>query len=340
MYIRIATRTLLLAFCGILFCGLPTMAQSDKKATPAVSLILDTDIGPDYDDVGAMAMLHGLADKGECQILATIASDKYANAAAVLSVLNTYFGRPNLPIGVPKGKAVDIPPAQGWDAVLVKRYPHAIKSNAQAQDAIALYRKILAQQPDKSVTIITVGFLTNMANLLDSKADKNSPLAGKELVQKKVKQLVCMAGGFPKGDEFNVKMDAAASKKAYDNWPTTVVFSGFEIGERVFTGIPLIKSNIQSSPVKDVFAISIPKGGEEDKNGRKSWDQTAVLVAVRGWEKYYTVKPGKFVCHADGTNTWDAKGKGHLYLVEKMPAAQVSKLINDLMLHQPKTVTK
>ncbi len=325
-----------LLFLGILFCANSVMAQNAPKSSAPVSLILDTDIGPDYDDVGAIALMHALADKGECRILATIASDKYANAAAVLSVLNTYFKRPQIPIGVPKGKAVDLAPVQGWDSVLVTRYPHSIKTNAQAQDAIALYRKILAQQPDKSVTIVTVGFLTNMANLLDSKADKLSPLSGKELVQKKVKQLVCMAGGFPKGDEFNVNQDAASSKKTFDNWPTPITFSGFEIGERVFTGLPLIKSNIQNSPVKDVFAISIPKGGEEDKNGRKSWDQTAVLVAIRGWEKYYTVKPGKFVCQPKGTNTWDSQGKNHQYLVEKMPAAQVSALINELMMHQPK----
>src|SRR3954469_17961958 len=79
------------------------------------NIILDTDIGPDYDDVGAMAVLHALADKGECRILATIASNQYSNIAPVLSVLNTYFKRPGIPIGVVRGKAVNIPCAQKWD---------------------------------------------------------------------------------------------------------------------------------------------------------------------------------------------------------------------------------
>lgn len=92
----------------------------------AKSIILDTDIGPDYDDVGAMAILHALADKGECQILATIASNQHSLIAPVLSVLNTYFKRPGIPIGVVRGKAVNIPCAQKCDSLIVARYPHRV----------------------------------------------------------------------------------------------------------------------------------------------------------------------------------------------------------------------
>ena len=54
--------TILLVIC---------FASCNKKAEP-VSIIFDTDIAPDYDDVGALAMLHAFADKGEAKILATI----------------------------------------------------------------------------------------------------------------------------------------------------------------------------------------------------------------------------------------------------------------------------
>ena len=67
-------------------------------------------------------------------------------------------------------------------------------------------------RPDKSVTVITVGFLTNLKKLLQSKADMFSPLSGEQLVKQKVKQLVSMAGKFPSGSEFNVNRDFAASK--------------------------------------------------------------------------------------------------------------------------------
>ena len=321
-------------FCLLM---LPAGAQTKKTTRPvSISIILDTDIGPDYDDAGAMAMLHAMADNGECRILATIASNKHPRIAATLDVINTYFGRPDIPVGVPKSAGVNLPAAQGWDSVITAKYPHNLKTNAQAADAVSLYRQLLARQPDRSVTIVTIGFLTNMADLWQSKADRFSALAGKDLIRQKVKRLVCMAGKFPVGTEFNVEKDAAASKIVFDNWNTPIVFSGFEIGEKVFTGIPLIQSDIQKSPVKDVYDISIPKGGAEDKNGRMSWDQTAVLVAVRGLEKFYTVKPGRFVCRADGSNAWNPAGKGHLYLVEKMPVPEITKIINGLMMHQPK----
>ena len=54
-------------------------------------VIFDTDFGPDYDDVGAITLLHAYADSGRVQILATIASSKHKNVAAALNVFNTYF---------------------------------------------------------------------------------------------------------------------------------------------------------------------------------------------------------------------------------------------------------
>ena len=325
--------------CCILLVGAISTAFCQRaagKTSRPVAIIFDTDFGPDYDDVGAIALLHALADSGQARILATIASDKYANAGPVLNAFNTYFNRPDLPIGVPKGQAVDEADWQHWSDSIVARYPHAVKSNAELPDAVSLYRQILAKQPDNSVTLVTVGFLTNLANLLESPADQYSGLAGRELVRKKIKLLVSMAGHFPEGREFNIHKDAAAAKKALDSWPTPVIFSGFEIGEKIKTGLPLIQdARIQNSPVKDVFRISIPKA-KGDKDGRMSWDQTAVLVAIKGAKPYYDLKPGRIITKPDGSNSWDASQKGHAYLVEKMPASQVTQIINNLMRHQPK----
>ncbi|MFD2572589.1 nucleoside hydrolase [Spirosoma soli] len=312
-----------------------THAQSPPKPTPT-PVIFDTDMGPDYDDVGAITLLHAFADSGQAQILATIASTKYPKVTQVLSVLNTYFGRPNVPIGVPKGKAITDKDNQHWSDTLVARYPHKVQSNDEVPDAVALYRQLLAKQPDRSVTIITVGFMTNLANLLDSKPDKYSNLPGKELVAQKVKNLVSMAGKFPSGREYNVHMDTPASKVVFADWPTPVLLSGFEIGEKIHSGLPLTQNaQIKNSPVKDVFTICLPKA-KEDNGGRMSWDQTAVLVGIKGYSPYYTVKSGRLLMNADGSNGWDVNGKGHQYLVEKMPVPQVEALINKLMQHQPK----
>ncbi len=178
----------------LFFCTTNSFAQSPGRP---VNIIFDSDMGPDYDDVGAITILHALADKGEAKILATMASTKYEGVAGILNVFNTYFKRPDIPVGLPKGYALELRDWQHWTDTLLAKYPHKIKTNDEAEDAVKLYRKILATQPDHSVTIVTVGFLTNLSNLLNTKADAYSSLSGNELVKKKVKLLVCMAGKFP-----------------------------------------------------------------------------------------------------------------------------------------------
>ena len=332
--LKLLCTILLFCFVSIQLFSQPIKKQIQKP----VSIIFDTDIGPDYDDVGSIAMLHAFADKNECKILATVGSNKHKRMAALLSLFNTYFNRPGMPVGVVRGNAVNLQANQKWDSIIVEKYPHSIKENDDAEDAVTLYRRILAKQPDRSVTIVTVGFLTNMANLLESKPDKYSPLNGWALIAKKVKLLVSMAGRFDNEmgtfKEFNVVQDAVASKTVFDNWNTPIIFTGFEIGIKLFSGIPLIKSPIVNSPVKEVFKISIPQDAS-DKNGRMSWDQTAVLIAVRGYEKYYYGIKGRIVGKDDGSNGWNPKGKGHLYVKEKLPVKQVETLINTLMMHQP-----
>jgi pyrimidine-specific ribonucleoside hydrolase len=312
------------------------LTSAAQEKSQQVSLIFDTDIGPDYDDVGAMAVLHALADSGKVKILATTASNQSPYIAGVLDVLNTYFGRPNVPIGVVRGRGVHLVASQKWDSLLVAKYPHDLKSNDKARDALSLYREILSKQPDNSVTIVTVGFLTNLADLLISKPDKYSPLNGVDLIRKKVKRLVSMAGKFPEGKEFNVDRDPVSSRIVIAGWPTEIIFSGFEIGWDIRTGLPLINNNeIQNSPVKDAFARAIPMA-KEDERGRMSWDETAVLVAINGYEPYYDLVPGRFVCNDDGSNKWNSEGKGHFHLKKKLPVPEMEEILNKLMMHQPK----
>jgi inosine-uridine nucleoside N-ribohydrolase len=309
-----------------------TVAQSAASPMP---VIFDSDMGPDYDDVGAITLLHNFADEGLANILATIASTKYDGVAEVFDVFNTYFNRPDIPVGVPTGKASELRDNQHWSDTVRMKYPHSIKSNKDAEDAVKLYRRILAAQPDTSVTIITVGFLTNISNLLKSEGDGSSPLNGKELVNRKVKKMVSMAGRFPQGSEFNVNIDPPSSRYTFGNFPRPVIFSGFEIGKDIKTGIPLVTDNtIQNSPVKDVFRISIPMSAE-DSAGRMSWDETAVLVAIKGHEPYYTLNSGRIVVDEKGANTWDANPSGHYHLVVKAPPADVQEVINRLIMHQP-----
>ena len=79
------------------------------RAPPApVDVIFDTDMALDVDDVGALALLHALADRGEARLLAigiseTARHDNGVWAAPMADVIDTYFGRPDIPIGVFRG---------------------------------------------------------------------------------------------------------------------------------------------------------------------------------------------------------------------------------------------
>lgn len=321
-----------LLFVFLLLVSTFVMGQNKKP----VSIIFDSDIGPDYDDVGAITILHVLADRGQANILATVASNKYEGIAAVLKVFNTFFKHPEIPVGVPKGKALALKDPQHWSDSILAKYPHSIKYNSEVPDAVEVYRKVLSSQPDHSVTIVTVGFFTNLANLLKSNADQFSKLSGKELVKRKVKLLVSMGGWFPAGTEFNISKEATSSMQALEQWPTKVIFSGFEIGRDIKTGLPLIHNeSIQNSPVKDVFRIAIPQS-VQDSAGRMSWDETAVLVAVEGVSPFFSLCPGKIQLKADGSNSWKKGNYGQFYLIQKGDPGKVADLINHLMMEPPK----
>ena len=323
----------LITVCFIFFYSCSN--QSTVKNDKIVKIIFDTDLGPDYDDVGALAFLHAMADSGKVDILATVSSNKNDLVAPSINVINTYFGRGELPVGAPKTDGVNLGSSQHWADSIVDKYPHSIKSTSDVADAVEIYRKTLSNQPDKSVTIVTVGFLTNLNNLLKSKPDNFSPLEGKDLVIKKVKRLVSMAGRFPEGREFNIFMDSSASKYVYENWPGEIIFTGFEIGSEIHTGLKLINCDIKNSPVKDVFRISIPLSAE-DKNGRMSWDETAVLIGVYGTEGFFDTVRGKIVVRTDGSNTWENNSEGkHFYVKLKMPIPHISAFIEERMMHQP-----
>lgn len=300
-----------------------------------IPVIMDTDISGDYDDVGAMAVLHALADKGEIRVLGTVASNQSPLVAPTIEVINTYYGRQDLPIGAPKisGTSRDSRNLR-WPDTLMANFPHTIESNDDVPGAVQIYRSLLSSQPDTSVTIVTVGYLTNMKNLLQSPPDSISDMDGKELVRKKVKKWVAMAGNFETGKEANIRKDREASHYAISHWPTPIVFSGFEIGKDIITGMELIRSGEQTP-------ITIPyREGMSmrpiDKNGRPSWDQTAVLAAARGFEPYYSARRGKLTASEDGISDWEDDPEGpHIRLVREMEVDALTDEIEALMMHKP-----
>ena len=303
-----------------------------------VKIIFDTDMGPDYDDVGAITILHALAAKGECEILATMASDGYPYIAPTIEVFNRYFQKPGIPIGVPDENAPKFSCPNHWNDSLVVKYLPKMKTNKDYPSSTEVYRKVLAAQNDQSVVIVTVGFISNLETLLKSGPDQYSKLSGRELVAKKVKNWVTMAGGFPEGNEFNVNKHPKASMYVFQNWPTPILFSGFEIGVKIMTGNKVARQGTKGSPVQWAYQYCLSTYEKKPAINRNSWDHTAVLCAVRNPANYfYVIRNGTFICNVDGTNSWNAdKNSNHSFLVHKYPYQTIATVLDDLMLYEPK----
>jgi inosine-uridine nucleoside N-ribohydrolase len=288
----------------LLLAGALTFAQ--------VPVIFDTDMGNDIDDALALALLHALESRGECHIIAVTITKDNPWAAPYIDLVNTFFRRPGIPIGMVKGSGVtpeDSPmirvPAERKrpDGSFV--YPHKILSGADASDAVAVLRQSLAAQPDHSVVIVQVGFSTNLAHLLDN---------SRELAARKVKLLVLMAGDFAKPNpEFNIKMDIPAAQKLVRDWPTPIVTSGFEIGNSMLYPASSITRDFPGNhPVADAYRNYKPFPYD-----RPTWDITAALYAIRPNDGYFSLSgPGTIQVDAKGVTTLipSADGK-HRYLV-------------------------
>jgi inosine-uridine nucleoside N-ribohydrolase len=349
-------RAALVAAGAVMAAAVPPGRAAGAPAAP-VDVIYDTDMALDVDDVGALALLHALADRGEARLLAvgiseTARHDNGVWAAAVADTINTYFGRPDIPIGTYRGPFQPTRDTGRYAEKTAKAFPHDLRSGKDAPEAYKLYRQVLAGRPDGSVTLLSVGFLTNLDALLRSGPDEASPLDGVELVRRKVKEWACMGGRFPasvESGEFNLATYPEATAYVLSHWPTPAMFSGFEIGVRVKTGARLIREHPPAgSPVSRAYLEYT--GGKD----RESWDQTAALYAVRGLEHdgqaYFTaVTRGhvKFVLTATpraaggppahSSNTWVAEPDAEQgYLVEVMPPDKLAAVIEELMMHRPR----
>ena len=298
-----------------------------------VRVILDTGVGLGIDDLGALAVLHALADDGEADILATMVSAGGDPAAGpTVDAINTYYGRADLPVGVVSGPAPTGESA--YTSEIAAGFPNDL---VDAPAAVDVYREVLAAQPDGSVTIVSGGFLTNLAALLASPPDEVSDLTGAELIATKVNRWFAMGGAYPdstdvlSGPEFNFARDANAALRATTDWPTPAVFSGFEVGDQILTGAVLQTETEPNNPVREGYRL----GGATEN--MESFDLTAVLAAVRGTaDGAFEVCTGRNVVGSDGSTTWEHRAggsQGYLRLVA--PSQEIADTIDELLVRSP-----
>ncbi|PQO31500.1 nucleoside hydrolase [Blastopirellula marina] len=285
-----------------------------------VSVVFDTDISGDVDDVLALAMLHALADRNECDLKAVTISKINPLTAPFVDAVNTFYGRGEIPIGVTRD-------AQKRDSKylsLVKtkegsefRYPHDLLASKDAPDAVSVLRKTLAAAEDRSVVLIQVGLAANLADLVESPADAISPLTGKELIRQKVRLTSVMAGAFSPVNgnnhflEANVRNGIGSMQRFAEKWPreSPVVWSDFLIGlaapyprESVARDFDYLPHHI----VREAYLLH--SGPNHD---RPTWDLTSVLYAVRPEDGYFGLsEPGLVTVEEDGFTKFQPEANG------------------------------
>lgn len=273
------------------------------------NIILDTDIGGDCDDVGALVMCKSFAQQKLINLCAVTSCTTVEGAEhCIYSVLNTFDM--HVPMGIMTNPPFMCKKRFNIYARIIKNEFPCLPS---AIESVSLIRKTLSQMAPSKATIIAIGPARNLHRLLLSCGDIYSPLCGVDLVKEKVEQLIIMAGCFLTENqqiifekknirvEWNVEQDIKAARYVSENWPTDIVYSPFELGYLIKTGknLPLNTASKRCYEIRG-----------DDNNLRESWDPCAAYYGSVGCGDIFKLSSyGKVSFDKKGFSTF-VKGEG------------------------------
>lgn len=303
-------------------------------------IIYDTDMDTDCDDTGALVMLLNAAKKGEIELRGIIVDAPVKEGAPCCECFCQYYGV-DVPIGtVYEDEYLSTPrfaryakhrpilkPTQYYNKTLAARVG---KMDTDYPEAATLYRKLLAEAEDNSLTITCVGFMTSFAKLLASQGDEISPLSGVELVKKKVNRVVSMGELPENGDKcvsFNYVMDLVGTEGAFENCPIDISVS--PVGTHVITGAHLTDSLPEGHPLRTAY-----EEYNGIRTGRSSWDLIAVLQAMKPDNPYQHLEPiGMVRANAAQQRMWcDENGSRHdTLVVSNITDEEMAAVLNEML---------
>jgi hypothetical protein len=284
-----------------------------------IRVILDCDMGSSTDDLFALMMLYRYMDMKRCNLIGVIVDRMGKANADIVDIMNNFYGYPNIPIGL-ETKGVETPHV----FITYHNAPYARTTEAEPMfertvgddstymEGYRLYRKILSEQPDHSVSIASIGFVTTLARLLESGPDEFSPLNGVELVRAKVKDIYAMGGVF--GDavepDYNFKAAIDFSLKFFELLPkeVNVVFSPGEVGDPLDYRPETVIADMNwtdTHPIKWIYQFL------NCDTGQKMWDPQAVINAVEGDEFYKLSERGWVTLTPNGETLFKPDPKGN-----------------------------
>jgi inosine-uridine nucleoside N-ribohydrolase len=292
------------------------------------NVIFETDMGNDVDDALAIDMLYKYHREGRIRLMAVMLNKEGEYPPQFIDLLNTWYGQRRIPIGVNNRHDQSMVAGANYTQVVCQEkdetgrplYKRSVRDYGKLLPAPSLYRKLLAKAKDHSVTIVSVGFSTNLALLLDTQPDEYSPLSGRELVARKVDRLVTMAGHMQDANfhEYNVVNDIPACQRVYSEWPTPIYTSPFELGLQIKYPARSIENDFgwtAHHPIVDAYRAYLPK--IED---RPTWDLTAVLYAIDPQDFFQVSKPGRITITDQGSSLYQPQDAGQHYYLSVTPS--------------------
>ena len=294
------------------------------------TVILDTDIGPDCDDAGAIACLLFWQERYHFSLAGIVncTSNPYANGA-IRAITHSLGCETPVAASMAPGLLED---AYQFDEPIARNYLKNESERTAALRALDFYREVLSKAEDQSVTIISIGQFTTISELLRAEP---------ELVRQKVYALISMACTFPSGREFNIHKDAKAAQHVFANFPAPIICTGFEIGFDVLTGFYNPPENNRLRPVYDAYRIYTHDvlGDTAAESLRHSWDLTAVQFAAEGCGRFYDVsEPVDIVISDDGSNQsrpWNGFSAPRYYLIQKTEKGTLASYLNQTLHRKP-----
>ena len=280
-------------------------ARSRDTRGTVPRIIIDTDLSLWWDDATAIGMANVLEQRGMVRILGIVSDVRNPLAVAAIDAINTSYGHPNIPLGAVADSNANSAP-HGYTDALVEKLPHSIHSSANVPEAVSLYRRLLAKQPDHSVTIVAIGAYTNLSGLLRSKPGGGSSLDGRALVAMKVKRLVIEDGLFPNGAPplTNQKLDTASAQDVVTgaDWPTPIAWVDGFTGIATKVGGSLCTTVPTDNPMRIVYESKFGCGPPGDGD----WDGPTLLFAIGGTQDVFSElgQGGAAFINSEGGLSW------------------------------------
>lgn len=251
-------------------------------------IIIDTDMGADCDDAGALAIANKLHNNGDIQFLGVTHCTSDIGGAYTVAAINNQFSNTSIPIGQTGIKNfLDGEETKSFTGEIMEKYICRYGKRS-FEESVSVLRSLLAQ--NRNVRLVCIGPMNTLSDFLKSGPDDKSLLTGIELAGQSLECIVIMGGDFSgnkNGAEYNIRCDIASARYVAENCPVPIIYCGFETGMEVMTGLALKKAD-EENPVRIAYERFLEKIGQGGSFLRPSWDLIAICYAAKGeiglWE--------------------------------------------------------